>query len=162
MNKSGLGDSPLFVSPANPTPPVTSVPTPENIEETTKEPKKPAKLDKPRSQVRDTKTNRDTVIPRHHATMVSSNHATMQPRNHDTMIESVRKEVKELGKEAATHRFTVEEKRAILDIVYTYRGSGINTSENEVTRIAVDYILEDYKQSGQNSILDRVLKALNE
>ncbi len=94
------------------------------------------------------------MTPRNHDTMVSS--------NHDTIIQIVRKSVKELGKEAATHRFTVEEKRAVLDLIYIYKNAGIKTSENEVARIAINYILEDYKQNGQNSILDQALKALNE
>jgi hypothetical protein len=78
------------------------------------------------------------------------------------MVETVRKAVKEIGKEAATHRFTPEEKRAVLDIVYSYKGSGIRTSENEVARISINFILEDYKENGRNSLLDLVLRALNQ
>lgn len=95
--------------------------------------------------------------------------ATKQPRNHDTvvsryhatMIETMRKAVKQFGKEAATHRFTIEEKNAVADVVYSYKRLGIRTSENELTRIAVNFILEDQKENGENSVLDKVLKALN-
>ena len=97
--------------------------------------------------------NRDTMQPRNHDTVVS--------RYHDTTIEMVRKSVKVLGKEAATHRFTIEEKRAIADLVYSYKRRGIRTSENEITRTAVNFILQDNQESGKNSVLDRVLKALN-
>ena len=100
------------------------------------------------------KTNNDTVIPRHHDTTVSS--------NQDIITESIRKAVKHLGKEAATYRFTQEEKKALADIVYTYKGQGIRTSENEITRIAINYLVENYKQDGENSILARVIKRLNE
>jgi len=100
--------------------------------------------------------------PRHQDSMVSSNHDTTVSRVQDTTIETVRKAVKELGKEAATHRFTPEEKKALLDIVYSYKSQGIKTSENEVARIAINFILEDYEQNGSNSILDKVLRALNE
>jgi hypothetical protein len=99
-------------------------------------------------------SHRATTPPRHHATTVSW--------YHDTTIETVRKAVKQFGKEAATHRFTVEEKKLIADIIYAYRSSGIKTSENEIARIAVNILAEDYRQNGQNSVLDRVLRALNE
>ena len=73
----------------------------------------------------------------------------------------VRKAVKQFGKEAATHRFTVEEKKAIADIIYSYRNQGIRTSENEIARIAVNFIVHDYRENGENSVLDEVLRALN-
>ena len=98
--------------------------------------------------------NRDTTHPRNHDTTVS--------RYHDNIIELVRKAVRELGKEAATHRFTLEEKKALADIIYTFKKRGVRTSENEVTRIAVNFVINDYKENGENSILERTLKALNE
>ncbi len=104
--------------------------------------------DKKRAQRR-----RDTMPPRNHATVVS--------RYHDTTIEAIRSAVKDFGKEAATHRFTVEEKKTIRDIVYAYVGQGIRTNENEVTRIGVNFLIEDYRTNGDNSILQKVLKALN-
>ncbi len=97
---------------------------------------------------------RDTTQPRHHDTVVS--------RYHDTIIEKVRKAVKQFGKEAATHRFTQEEKDAIADIVYSNKLLGIRTSENEITRIAINFITNDRLENKQNSVLDQVLKALNE
>ncbi len=78
------------------------------------------------------------------------------------MIASIRAEVKVFGKEAATHRFTPEEKKAITDIVYIYRGFGIRTNENEITRIGVNFLVDDFHTNGENSILSRVLKALSE
>jgi hypothetical protein len=98
-------------------------------------------------------SSRDTMQPRNHDTVVS--------RYHDITIETVRKAVKELGKEAATHRFTIEEKSAIADLVYAYKRQGIRTSENEITRIAVNFVLQDNQESGKNGVLDKVLRALN-
>lgn len=95
----------------------------------------------------------EAIPPRHHDTTVS--------RYHDTVVELVRKAVKGFGKEAATHRFTKEEKQAIADIVYTYKKRGITTSENEITRIAINFILNDFAEYSEESILDSVLKALN-
>jgi len=73
----------------------------------------------------------------------------------------VRRAVKRLGKEAATYRFTQEEKRALADIVYVYKGRGIKTSENEVTRISLNYLLEDYRQNGKDSLLAQIIERLN-
>jgi hypothetical protein len=93
---------------------------------------------------------RDTTTPRHHDTTVSS------------MVEAVRRAVKQVGKEAATHRFTAEEKRVIADIIYTYGRHGYKTSENEIARIAINWLLWDYEQHGAQSVLAEVIKALRE
>ena len=107
-----------------------------------------------------------TKKPSHHATMPSRNHAimtsSMTSRHHDTIIEIVRKTVKIFGKEPSTHRLTLEEKKAITDIIYAYKSSGIKTSENEIARIAINFLVNDYKENGENSILHKVIKALNE
>jgi hypothetical protein len=121
-----------------PSTPKTASPVQETKQES--KPRQPAKV--------------DATKPRHRATTVS--------RYHDTVIELVRKAVKGFGKEAATHRFTAEEKKAIADLIYAYKGQGTRTSENEITRIAVNFILNDYKQNGKSSVLDRTLRALNE
>ena len=97
-----------------------------------------------------TPSNRDTTVSRHHDTKQS-----------DDYEEVVRKAVKQLGKEAATYRFTVEEKRALADIVYSLKTKGIRSSENEITRIAINYLVWEYRHSKQSSILARVLERLN-
>lgn len=101
----------------------------------------------------DPKPARDTTPPRYHDTVI--------PRHHDTILEVTRRAVKQLGKEAATHRFTVEEKKALKSIERDYDERDIRTSENEITRISINYIIEDYRQNGAGSILARVLKLLN-
>ena len=97
-----------------------------------------------------------------HEAMVSSPDDTVIPRNRDSELETVRKALKSFGKEAATHRFTSIEKQQIADLIYNYRKKGIKTSENELTRIAVNYIINDQKENLENSILDQVLRLLNE
>ena len=158
MKKAGLADSPFFSAP-----------------EQQKEKASPAPVDKPPvrkkkkegASRRGTATpptqpkNRDTTIPRHHDTTTPRNHDTTVSRYHDTIIETVRKAVKEMGKEAATHRFTQEEKSTLAGIIYAYKGQGLKTSENEITRVAINFIISDYKANGENSVLDRALKALN-
>ena len=106
-------------------------------------------------------SNHDTVIPRHHDTMQPSNHDTTMPLPEGDIFEVVRKAVKQIGKEAATHRFTLDEKNLLADIEYTYKRQGIRTSENEITRIAINYFIEDYRINGEQSILVKVLKRLN-
>ena len=66
-----------------------------------------------------TQTGNDTMIPRHHDTTVSRNHDTTTPVQETEIFEVVRKAVKQIGKEAATHRFTLEEKNLLADIEYT-------------------------------------------
>ena len=100
------------------------------------------------------KTTNNTVIPSYHDTTI--------PLNQNEIIELIRKAVKHLGKEAATYRFTLEEKKALSDIVYSYKGSGIRTSENELTRIAINFLVEDYRNNGENSILAKVIERLND
>lgn len=104
------------------------------------------------------KSAKTTVaIPRYHDTTVPSNHDI---KSHDN-IEIVRKAVKSLGEKAATHRFTSKEKEAIADIVYAYKKKGIITSENEISRIAINYLVLDYQQRKDESILSSVLERLN-
>lgn len=113
----------------------------------------------------ETITTLDDVIPRHHATVIPRDHETQSSPKQgpidETMVEHIRKAVKQFGKEAATHRFTPEEKRVLSDIVYTYERRGYRTSENEITRIAINWLVMDYQQAGEQSVLVRVLDALN-
>ncbi len=107
----------------------------------------------------------DTVIPRHRDTNVDtttpSNHDTTIPQTEDEMLEAVRKAVKQIGKEPATQRLTLEEKKALRAIEFTYAQQGIMTSGNEIIRVGMNFILKDYQKNGENSILAKVLKRLN-
>ena len=107
-------------------------------------------------------SNYDTMQPSNHDTVIPSNHDTVIPRYHGDILENVRKALKAYGKEAATHRFTPKEKHEITALIYAYKKQGIRTNENEIARIAINFILRDYKEFGEESILDLVLKLLNE
>ena len=76
------------------------------------------------------------------------------------VVQTIRKAVKMPGKEVSFVRLTAEEKGQLADIVYTYKRQGKKTSENEINRIAINYILEDYKTNGEHSILASVIEAL--
>jgi outer membrane biosynthesis protein TonB len=136
-----------------PTPPALAEPPTEKVVPEITKKAKPSKTPQPGA--------RDTVIPRHHDTTTPRYHDTTEPQVRGVAVELVRKAVKEFGKEAATHRFTDTEKKQIADLIYTYKNQGIRTSENEITRIAVNFIVEDHRQNGENSVLHRILAALN-
>ena len=77
------------------------------------------------------------------------------------MMEEVRKAVKPVGKEAATYRLTVAEKQALSDIAYAYQRRRIKTSENEIARIAINWLLLDYRSHKTDSVLARLLDLLH-
>lgn len=107
-----------------------------------------------------TVTESATTVSRNRDATTPSNRDTVVSRHQDT-VETVRRAVKEVGKEAATHRFTVEEKRALAEIIFEYGQQGIRTSENEIARIAINYLIEEHTQQGEDSILAKVLRKLN-
>ena len=93
--------------------------------------------------------------------VVSRHHGVMIPPHEDATIEHIRKAVKEFGKEAATHRFTSAEKRAIANIVHSLNMQGIRTTENTIARIAINFVIDEFNQRGKDSLLGLVLQALN-
>jgi hypothetical protein len=154
VKKSGLADSPLFLPPQSKAEASTPLlPSPQSQKE---------KIEKPKREKTATTSKRDTMKPRNHETTVPRYHDTMIPLVHGVAIESVRKAVKEFGKEAATHRFTVAEKKEIADLIYTYKNMGFRTSENEITRISVNFVIEDYRENGENGVLHKIIQALND
>ena len=76
------------------------------------------------------------------------------------VIEAIRKTVKVTGREVSFIRLTPGEKQELADIVYTYKRQGKKTTENEIARIAVNYLLADYHASGELSVLAKVIDAL--
>ncbi len=135
--KSGLADSPFFSPP----------PLPEEDSSTA--------IFSSQENIRN-----DTTTPSNHDTEVSSGHGIVVSRYQATTIEFVRKSVKEFGKEAATHRFTLSEKRAISNIVHSLNMQGIRTTENEITRIAINFVIEEFNRQEKDSLLGLVLQAL--
>jgi hypothetical protein len=93
--------------------------------------------------------------------MPPSNQDTTVADAEDDILNVVRKAVRQIGKEAATHRFTLAEKNSLAEIEYIYRRRSIRTSENEITRIAINYFIEDYRAHGNSSLLAKILMRLN-
>ena len=94
-----------------------------------------------------------------------STHASTLASIQDDIVETIRKTVKQVGKDTLFVRLTSGEKHQVTSVVYSlnemYRGESRKTSENEIGRIGVNFILEDYKANGKESILAKVLAALN-
>jgi hypothetical protein len=79
----------------------------------------------------------------------------------EEIIETIRKVVKAPAKEEVLYmRITREEKLQLKDIEHTYQRLPIATSANELGRIAVNFLIADYKVNGKTSILAKVLEAL--
>jgi hypothetical protein len=76
------------------------------------------------------------------------------------LVDTIRKIVKLGGKEVSFVRLTPYEKSSLSDIVYTFRKAGNKTTENEISRIAINFIIEDYNQRKTDSLLAKVLASL--
>ncbi len=101
-----------------------------------------------------------TMTPRRHDTVVASNRGTTTPLAEEQIVDGIRRAVKVVGKEAATLRLSAAEKAALADIVYGYKRRQVRTSETELIRIAVNYLLQDYQARGEESVVATVLDAL--
>jgi hypothetical protein len=149
MKKSGLADSPFFTvsgSPPVATPPTEPIIGTQEVTVSQNEGKhRPSASKNPQKQ----------------ALVQSGKQASMLASMQASIIELIRKAVKDVGKESATYRFTPEEKKALLELTFTYKVQGYKTSENELTRIAINFLMEDHKQNGRNSILEKALEALS-
>lgn len=91
----------------------------------------------------------------------ASHPASTLASEHDIMLEEIRKVVKVQGKEVSYVRLTLAEKNQLADIIYSHKRQGIRTTETEISRIAINYLVEDYKMNGKTSILARLLERLN-
>ena len=94
------------------------------------------------------------------ASQLASEQASTLATVSDETIDTIRRAVKVAGKEVSFVRLTAEEKAQLTDIVYTYKRQGKKTTENEINRIAVNYMIADYKANGERSVLARVIAAL--
>lgn len=78
----------------------------------------------------------------------------------EAVIEQIRRTVKAPGREVSYIRLTPEEKAQLAKIVYGFRSRGKKTTENEINRIAVNFLLLDYQANGEESLLVKVIDAL--
>jgi hypothetical protein len=87
-------------------------------------------------------------------------HDTIPPNHQVSMIASITKSIREIGKEASTYRLTRNEKTALIEVIYNYRMQNIRLNENEIARIAINFITSDFKNKKKESILARVIDSL--
>lgn len=87
--------------------------------------------------------------------------ASTQASQHDSLLAEIRRTIKVQGKEVSYVRLTQEEKNQLADIIYSYKRQGVKTTETEISRIAINYLIEEYRANGQASILARLLVLLN-
>lgn len=85
---------------------------------------------------------------------------TSSPADID-VIEEIRQIVKVPGREVSYVRLTPEEKAHLSDTIYTFKRQGQKTTETEINRIALNYLLNDYFEHGEQSVLARVIAALS-
>src|SRR3989337_1122932 len=94
-------------------------------------------------------------------TVQESYHASTLASKQDSIHERVRKTVKANGKEVVYLRLTEEEKNRLGEVIYAYKKKKVKTSETEIARIALNYLLEEYQEKGKESALAKVLELLN-
>jgi hypothetical protein len=138
----GPGDSPPSQQPPSPAPSQSDQPT--------------KRSPRPRAQkpTASSSTSED-------ASGIASTQASMLANYPAATIEAIRKVVKVPGREVSFVRLTPEEKGQLTDLVYSYKRQGRKTTENEINRIAVNFILNDYQANGEQSVIARVLEALS-
>jgi hypothetical protein len=91
------------------------------------------------------------------ASMQSREQASKLASYHASVLAKISKAVREIGKEVSYTRLTQEEKRRLLDVIYTFKSTGVKTTENELMRIALNFLLEDYDLHKEGSILHKIL-----
>lgn len=87
-------------------------------------------------------------------------HDTMTPHYHDSMIAKIARSVRDVGKEVSTYRLTPQEKTALVEIIYHYRMRNCRLSENEIARIAINLLIEDFKTDKKSCMLSRIAEAM--
>jgi len=78
-------------------------------------------------------------------------------RHHDAMIADIEKAIREIGKEVCTYRLTEKEKTSLVEIIYHYRMRKYRLSENEIARIAINFIIQDFNSNKKDCILSRII-----
>jgi hypothetical protein len=94
--------------------------------------------------------------------------STNIPEQQGVMIAAIHKALRDKSNDAASYRLSKIEKQRLTVVLHELKiGSLLNpdqlnlsSNENEVARIALNYLLNDYQEHKDNSILVRVLTSL--
>ena len=79
----------------------------------------------------------------------------------DDMMATIVKSMRAVGKEGCTYRLTQREKTALIEIIYHFRMRHIRLSENEIARIAINFLIEDYKARKNNCLLGSIIDSMH-
>lgn len=95
-------------------------------------------------------------------TKISSKISRYQDISKDDPLESIRKIVKDIGHATSPLRITPNESDVLEDTVHNIKKDyKLKTDKNQVVRIALNYLLDDYERNASTSILVEVLERLN-
>jgi len=75
----------------------------------------------------------------------------------DDIMPTVAKAMREVGKEGCTYRLTQREKTALIEIIYHFRMRNCRLSENEIARIAINFLIEDFKTRKNDCLIRRII-----
>jgi hypothetical protein len=103
-----------------------------------------------------------TAPAQEHGTVIIHPPVAAEAEGSDGLVDAIKLALKAQGKDAATYRFTEEERRALAEITFSYKQTGPRTTENEVVRVAVNYLIQDHRRNGRTSVLCQVLEKLRQ
>jgi len=112
------------------------------------------------SQEDSSTTSAPPMLASTNASKHASSHASVLAPYPDSLVEAIRRVVKSYGKEVSYVRLSKEEKAELDDLLYQFKRHGLKTSENEINRVALNFMLADHRANGSGSVLARVLAAL--
>ena len=163
---AALGSDKALLRPTRPRPEVTAAPAeaiPTSAPITEAEPPATPEPAQSRLPRRSSPAKKPSTTPRRNDTKVSRHHDTEIPRYQGELIQEIRRVVFEPGREAATLRLSAEEKDRLAQVIHEYRGyrrQGRRTSETDIIRIALNFLLQEHEAHGEESILSQVMEAL--
>jgi hypothetical protein len=149
-------------------------PTPPHVAPSSGDPKESESAsDSPATNEQESKqtSQRKHAHARMHASMHSRPHAgehaeaseaKLTANGDDSeLVERIRKTVRNTGRGQYSYvRVTEEEKAALADFLHAYGRRNTKSSETEVMRIGLGFLLADYEEKGNDSLLIKVLTAL--
>ena len=96
------------------------------------------------------------------ASVLDSKLASLLSSCPNELVQAIRRVVRTPGREVSFVRLSPAEKAQLADVAYAFKRQGRKTSETEIHRIAVNFILADHTAHGDASILARILAALQD
>lgn len=109
--------------------------------------------DSPKKVTKPVVTPKDTKIP----SVVSSKIPTVV----ESYPDSVRKSIRGAGNISATMRITAPEEEGIKRLVRHFEDKGYYTDKTQLLRISLNYMLWDFDNNKEQSLLDEILERIN-